>query len=79
MEKRKLTYKQLKDVNGGRWDDSTLTDDEWYNLHALHTDWYLAKRPEIKEAAKAALFAYVAELETKYGPSGWTEDEWLIT
>ena len=78
MEKKKLNYEALAKVSGGKWDSNTLTYPEWVRLQQLHDTWYLApKRSAAEATAETAFFAYVAELEAKYGPSGWTEDEWL--
>ena len=80
MEKMKLDREKLLATTGGKWTSETLTYNEWHHLDKLYTDWCLTKkRTKAEAAAEAALFAYVAELEEKYGPSGWTVDEWLAT
>jgi len=83
MENRKITEldcEELFRVTGGKWDSQTLTYAEWHELDRLYTRWFATiKRTKAEAEAEAALFAYVAELEVKYGPSGWTKDEWLRT
>lgn len=79
-KKIKLSIEELSNISGGKWDGSTLTYDEWRRLDKLYTDWFLTtKRTAAEAKAEEALFAYVAELEEKYGPSGWTKDDWLRT
>ena len=68
---------QLDAISGGAWDKDTLTSDEWRRLDTLTSEmvYSAANGPESARKESYAKFtAYVADLESKYGPSEW---DWM--